>query len=473
MAWGSWTCASRDSDWWKWTGLAISIGADCGCCWRRVRWRRSWLPEARRRHSRLCRVAHSALSECQSARLTTLASSPASTFRTRPLPVMSPIPAPALLMPMALVCRPRPASPLTTARSGALSSTPVRSPASTSGHGILVTNGAVVLGGLSNSGTISANVNGVFVGATVSNVGVSTISTFVGGISNSGTIASGSANGIVVGGRAVGTHAAVSVMGFSGGIANNGTINAPVGILVGGIASGSGVTVAVSNFSGGIKNSVTITSFNPAGIFVGGFALGEGALSQAAAVVVSTFSGGVTNTGKISSANGAGVLVGGTAAPFGSVTIGNFSQGISNSGTIAAAHNGVWVGGAASGLHQCCLICNSLQLFRRYQQQRYDCGEQRQRNYRWRHGHWSWHVGYDSELRRRHQQFRDDLCATRKRNFRRRYGSRYGGVSYNIDVSWRHQQFGHDLGPKCWYLRRRAIVICRDGQNLCIFWRHH
>ena len=49
MAWGSWTYASRDSDRWKWAGLGISIGADCGCCWLRVRWRRCWLQEVRRR----------------------------------------------------------------------------------------------------------------------------------------------------------------------------------------------------------------------------------------------------------------------------------------------------------------------------------------------------------------------------------------------------------------------------------------
>ncbi len=104
-------------------------------------------------------------------------------------------------------------------------------------YGISVTNvttfGTTAIGGgITNSGTISAQTSGI---------DVSDVRTFNGGITNSGTI-SAQYSGIYVGG----------VSNFSGGISNSGQITAP---------NGPGIYLGdIANFSGGINNSGTITA---------------------------------------------------------------------------------------------------------------------------------------------------------------------------------------------------------------------
>ncbi len=221
-----------------------------------------------------------------------------------------------------------------------------------SANGILITNSANVAGGISNSGAISAGLNGIIVGGTTRSGGTITISNFSGGISNSGTISSVSANAVIVGGKATGTGSSVSVLSFSGGITNSGIVRGVYGIVVGGLAEGSGASVTISNFSGGISNAGTISAVHGNGILVGGVASGAGA-----SVTISTFAGGIANSGAISAggsnrANN-GIFVGGTGGSGASITIGTFTGGISNSGTISATGrrhggNGIFVGGIGS-----------------------------------------------------------------------------------------------------------------------------
>ena len=252
-----------------------------------------------------------------------------------------------------------------------------------SGNGILVTNDAIVVGGISNNGTIAAAFNGIFVGGTALAGTSTTVATFAGGISNFGTISNVGANGIVVGGKATGSNASVSVSNFSGGISNIGKITAGHGIVVGGLASGTNVTVSVGNFTGGVTNSGKITALTGDGILVGGVAEGRsgttvsisnfsggisnggtiaaltpfghgivvGGTALGASIDISTFSGGITNSGKIIAGfSGNGIFLGGQAEGFGaSVAISTFSGGISNQGTIAAGLNGILAGGQAIG----------------------------------------------------------------------------------------------------------------------------
>ncbi len=174
-------------------------------------------------------------------------------------------------------------------------------------------------GPYSNSGTI----NCVLVGGST----ISPSTTFSGGISNSGTISSG-VTGIFVGGVSI----------FSSGISNSGTISvtgsvglgAISGVCAGFCGDGFGIGVeSVSIFSGGISNSGTVSS-NITGILVGS---------------ISTFSGGISNSGTISAiggfspgttlAVGASIPTGGNGIEVNSVSV--FSGGISNSGTISAS----------------------------------------------------------------------------------------------------------------------------------------
>ena len=246
--------------------------------------------------------------------------------------------------------------------------------ASTLGNGIFVTNDAIVSGGISNSGTITAG-NGVFVGGTIARTYNSVaISTFAGGISNSGTIAADD-NGIIVGGFAH-TASSATVSTFAGGISNNGAISAGGnGIFVGGSGFFFG-SIAISTFAGGISNSGRITAGGN-GIFVGGvthtfgiitIATFAGGISNSGTISagqtgilvknVGSFSGGIGNSGQVSAAGtGSGILVGGNAANTGngnsqyvSVTTSTFSGGISNSGTISAGDNGIFVGGNATAI---------------------------------------------------------------------------------------------------------------------------
>jgi outer membrane autotransporter protein len=148
--------------------------------------------------------------------------------------------------------------------------------------------GAIVTGGISNSGSIMSSARDILVDATPS---------FGGGITNSGHLASVSAGGIQV----------FSVSAFTGGITNSSTITAPSGI---------GIEVnTVSTFSGGITNRGTISS-SQAGIFVN---------------TVSTFVGGITNSGTLLSSLGAG-----SSAAIVVTAVSSFGGGITNSGTISS-----------------------------------------------------------------------------------------------------------------------------------------
>jgi uncharacterized protein with beta-barrel porin domain len=173
-----------------------------------------------------------------------------------------------------------------------------------SGIGIFVTNQASVSGGISNSGTISARVEGIFVG---SRSAATTIQTFAGGISNSGAILVSNDNGIRVDG----------VSNFSGNITNSGTVSAAggFGILVG---TTGGANVGISTFTGNIVNSGTISASVQRAVWIDN---------------VSTFIGSVGNSGTISAGiNGIQVT-----------SISDFSGSISNGGTISAADRGIYV----------------------------------------------------------------------------------------------------------------------------------
>ncbi len=210
--------------------------------------------------------------------------------------------------------------------------TPSNGPYSNSGsiNCVLVSGGTIspsttFSGGISNSGTISSNFTGIFVGS---------ISTFSGGISNSGTISA-------IGGFSPGTTLAVganiptggngievnSVSVFSGGISNSGTISASgISTITDKIGSGSaqanfGAGIFVNNvltFSGGISNSGTISA---SGAIVNPdrndtiLAVGSGSPLLGGAIVVrsvSSFSGGISNTGSIT--GGMGIVVQGASA---------------------------------------------------------------------------------------------------------------------------------------------------------------
>jgi uncharacterized protein with beta-barrel porin domain len=188
---------------------------------------------------------------------------------------------------------------------------------STTGTAIKIT-GPTFSGGISNAGTISAGVNGIF---------VDLVSTFSGGISNSGTI-SAEVAGVLV----------QSVRTFSDGVSNSGTISAKeFGINLNG----------VSTFSSGISNSGTISA-GFAGIGVQNVGSLSGGISNSGTILtgelgisvagVSTFSGGISNSGTISAA-AAGIFVS-SVAKFGNNSLGG---GISNSGMILAGIQGIAV----------------------------------------------------------------------------------------------------------------------------------
>ncbi len=200
----------------------------------------------------------------------------------------------------------------------------------------VVVGGGTLTGGISNAGAIAAaNGRGVFIGAAFSVIGTSnfrsaTVPTFMGGISNSGTITASQA-GIMVGGKAVlngsTNHATITISTFAGGVTNSGMISAGgSAILVGGTATLNGfrsnAAITVSAFSGGISNSGTITA-GSAGIEVGG-STSSLHPSDDASVTISTFANGITNNGVISARTG--ILV--------NAHVLTFSGAIANSGTI-------------------------------------------------------------------------------------------------------------------------------------------
>lgn len=134
----------------------------------------------------------------------------------------------------------------------------------------------------------------------MSGIDVDQVTNFVGGISNSGTI---TANIFGV---------AIEVFqnaNFAGGITNSGRLTAGTGIFFGTLGS-SVLLFTPSTFSGGITNSGAISATKENGIDVANAALvlggivNTGAISAIAhAILVSSvteFAGGITNSGHIS-----------------------------------------------------------------------------------------------------------------------------------------------------------------------------
>ena len=168
----------------------------------------------------------------------------------------------------------------------------------------------VFSGGIENDGTLATAFNGILLEG---------ITTFAGGINNKGTISAGS-GGIAVGGSQ--SDGIIPIATFIGGISNNGNISAAgdsFGILVQGVGA----------FGGGITNSSAISAGT--GIGVGG--------------TTTSFSGGISNSGKILGARN-GILVQSGSA-FGSTSAGG---GISNSGGISGKTSGVLVNGMSPAL---------------------------------------------------------------------------------------------------------------------------
>jgi hypothetical protein len=194
--------------------------------------------------------------------------------------------------------------------------------------GIAVQNTTSFGGGITNSGTISAQAAAIL---------AFNVSTFAGGITNSGTLG----ESVVL----------VQLSSFTGGIGNSGKINSPfagirlnsVGTFAGGIGnskvgtiiakSGDGIVVGttsgtpatVSSFSGGITNSGTISGgHSNAGVFVDNASL---------------FAGGIVNN------SGGRIAAGSNGIQIKLVT--TFTGGISNSGTITAKSHGIVVSSVA------------------------------------------------------------------------------------------------------------------------------
>jgi uncharacterized protein YhjY with autotransporter beta-barrel domain len=223
-------------------------------------------------------------------------------------------------------------------------------------NGVILTNDSTINGGIVDSGKLVGGVSidstsdvlggtyGVLVGRIIAGAPL-TISTFGGGITNSGTV-SADIGGIGVGNTVdeVTAHAsaALTISTFGGGITNSGTISGEVGIWVGGnvfaSAAGGIASLTISTFGGGITNSGTISTSAGDGILVGGSFAASGA-GASAALTISTFGGGITNGGAIS-ADASGIHVN---------YVGTFSGAIVNaaSGTITAAYNGIGLSNVA------------------------------------------------------------------------------------------------------------------------------
>jgi len=237
------------------------------------------------------------------------------------------------------------------------------------GEGVVVISQAFVANGITNSGNIAAQSNGIedgvegfalssfaggitnsgtivasgFLGAGISSAGVST---FTGGINNGGTISA--ALGITL----------ANFSSFSGGISNSGTISgsfASLGLPVGISVDGTGHVVGASpaTLSGGITNSGIVSGgigVEDLSTFASGNLSNSGTISSTNNAIVVTsitdFTGNITNNGTIS-AGAVGIFVGQTAASFGGVS--TFAGNISNSGTITAKTGIAIVGSTIHG----------------------------------------------------------------------------------------------------------------------------
>jgi hypothetical protein len=232
------------------------------------------------------------------------------------------------------------------------------------GYGILVERTSLFSNGITNTGLITAQEEGIHLGTGLTpNSLVVNVSTFTGGIVNSGAITTGlvlvsgslmNESGAAAGGDGISVR---DVSLFSGGINNDGgTINANSHSSVAAIAVSRS-----SSFDGGIFNSGSLYGTGPsaAGIavykvsaFSGGISNNSGAVyatgtTDAAGIAVqaSSFSGGISNTGTVTGtgAAAAGIAVGGIIPGAGGAsTIVTFAGGIQN-------ENGIFVNTADAG----------------------------------------------------------------------------------------------------------------------------
>ena len=228
---------------------------------------------------------------------------------------------------------------------------------------------SVFAGSITNSGTISAGNQGIF---------LDDVATFTGSITNSGAISSKTEQGIYIISGTIFTgnivnsgtitsksHSGILIAGvstFTGSISNSGTISGRTGIEVeggtiftgnivnSGTISGSRDGIVVDDiltFSGGITNSGKITA-KTSGIGINGGASVGGGITNSGAISAktngiaidggATFAGGITNSGAISAKTN-GIAIDGGAT---------FAGGITNSGTISAKTNGIAIDGGAT-----------------------------------------------------------------------------------------------------------------------------
>ncbi|HEX3708763.1 MAG TPA: autotransporter domain-containing protein, partial [Pseudolabrys sp.] len=191
--------------------------------------------------------------------------------------------------------------------------------------GIQVSGVSTFMGGIINSagGTISAPGGyGILVGYQIFGSTVSPVSTFLGGITNAGAIS--------VAGSGIGALAAGK---FGGGISNSGAITAGGNAILVGAATPGGIIASVSTFTGGVTNSGTISSTVATGIAV---------------LAAGSFAGGIVNAGGGTiTANEAGIRVGYVTAS-GAYGVSNFTGGITNAGTISSSAVGIYAKGVST-----------------------------------------------------------------------------------------------------------------------------
>ncbi len=204
----------------------------------------------------------------------------------------------------------------------------------------------LVTGGLNNSGTL-AGVQTIFIDGVIGNA-----TTFLGGITNSGTISAigldailfsvptftgGISNGGTISGVRDGIDytfdqsPGIGVPAVSGGITNSGTISASGRDAIHLVGARTAVSplLAAGTFTDGITNSGTLSGGNN-GIYIAEFA---------------RFDGGIVNAagGSITALGGDGIKLDATFDVTNHLSVTSFTGGITNDGTITAASDGIHV----------------------------------------------------------------------------------------------------------------------------------
>jgi len=187
--------------------------------------------------------------------------------------------------------------------------------ANTTGIGIAVNGSSSLSGGITNSGTISAQ----------SGIAITSNSVINGGITNHGIISSNT-TGITIGGNSI----------INGDITNTGHITS---------TSATGIRIATSTITGGINNSGTISGGGvDSGIsIIANSTIADGILNTSSGTIeadagnaidisLSRITGGITNNGTISSTSGNGIRVS---------NVSNIVGNIDNSGTLTGGNNGI------------------------------------------------------------------------------------------------------------------------------------